>query len=163
MGGKHLNHLQIDMLHFHHGMALVVFDGIATEHVLVYQVLQLKQGSRFMTADFTQVIRAGAAQGHGPGVVVLQDMHLIIRTVGIVFHAEQDGVHQRIVFRHFNLMPEVDFFRPLHHFFGSGIVYMFYEMGMGQGKQYFRLAVCFMGHRPAVRFSHSCGKGNLQK
>jgi hypothetical protein len=119
---QHPNGAELDLLHLDDRMPLIVLDGIVTNHVLVYKILQLQQGSSFMPADITKVIRTGTTQCHGTRILVFLDMNLVERAVIVVFDPEAYSTKKIVVFNEFNISYRVYFFSAADDFVRSVVV-----------------------------------------
>ena len=122
LGGKHPNGAEFDLLHLDDRMPLIVLDGIVTNHVLVYKILQLQQGSSFMPADITKVVRTRATQGHGTRILVLLHVNLVERAVIVVFDPKAYSTEKIVVFNEFNISYRMDFFSTTDDFIRSVVV-----------------------------------------
>lgn len=103
-------------------MFLVVRQCFFSEYIFIDELLELKQGSRFMSAYIAKVIGAGAPYKQRSWVFIFLDVYFVEGGVVVVLHSESDGAHQVIVFEEFNIANGMYLFASSYDFVSAVVV-----------------------------------------
>jgi hypothetical protein len=134
-GSQKPDGFKVNELHFDNRMPLVVYDLLVSQEVFVHHFLQLKQSSRFVPANISQVIGASAPEIHGFGIPVFLHIYFVERAVSIVPNAKDYRPGKFIVFHQFYITDGMNLFTPANYFIRPVGIHIFNQIRKGHSEK----------------------------